>query len=94
MTVPKEATILPSEKLLSLASNNESIGNRWFWQVVNRDDSGLDQIATQPSVFDDPVTLEVYRPPSQYENAHKFDPNARWTWREELVSDIASSQRR
>ncbi|KZT08560.1 MFS general substrate transporter [Laetiporus sulphureus 93-53] len=27
--------------------------------------------------------LELYRPPAAYENAHKFDPNARWTWREE-----------
>ncbi|KAF7302927.1 T-complex protein eta subunit [Mycena kentingensis (nom. inval.)] len=43
----------------------------------------LDSIATQPSVFDDPASLEVYRPPPQYENAHRFEPLARWTWREE-----------
>jgi len=45
----------------------------------------LDAVATQTSVFDDPQTLEIYRPPAIYENAHRFDPDARWTWREEKV---------
>jgi hypothetical protein len=45
----------------------------------------LDAIATQMSVFDDKTTLEIYRPPPGYENAHRFDPMARWTWREEKV---------
>ncbi|KAI0684763.1 major facilitator superfamily domain-containing protein [Cytidiella melzeri] len=44
----------------------------------------LDSIATQPSVFDDPETLEVYRPPPTYENSHRFNPAARWTLREEI----------
>ena len=58
---------------------------RWtsFWRRMAKHD--LDAIATQPSVFDDPVTLELYRPPQSYENAHRFDPNARWTFREERV---------
>ncbi|KAF9566927.1 MFS general substrate transporter [Agrocybe pediades] len=43
----------------------------------------LDAIATQPSVFDNPVSLQAYTPPKSYENAHRFDVLARWTWREE-----------
>jgi hypothetical protein len=45
----------------------------------------LDSIATQPSVFDEPKGLAAYHPPTSYENAHRFDPAARWTWREERV---------
>ncbi|KAJ7642838.1 major facilitator superfamily domain-containing protein [Mycena rosella] len=60
-------------------------GSAGLWARWKQPAQDLDSIATQPSVFDDPVTLEVYRPPPQYENAHRFDPAARWTWREEKV---------
>ena len=56
-----------------------------FWRRPWMAKHDLDAIATQPSVFDDPVTLELYRPPQSYENTHRFDPNARWTFREERV---------
>ena len=57
-------------------------GRRPFW---NRKKRNPQDIATQPSVFDDPGTLETYRPPPQWENSHRFDPLFRWTWSEEFV---------
>ncbi|TDL21999.1 allantoate permease [Rickenella mellea] len=45
--------------------------------------SELDSVATRPSVYDDPVLAKHYWPKDTYENLHRFDPGARWTFREE-----------
>ncbi|KAI0513278.1 major facilitator superfamily domain-containing protein [Xylaria bambusicola] len=70
------------ENEFSIAPLGEPQENRKFW-FQRRKEYNPNAIATQPSVYDDVDIRDQYLPRPDWENAHRFDPSARWTWGEE-----------
>ena len=60
----------------------DAILNLFSFNRKQHDTSALDDIATQPSVYDGPQAAH-YQPRDDWENIEAFDPSFRWTWREE-----------
>ena len=57
----------------------------WLFNRKTCDLPNESNIATRRSVYDDPDLAQFYTPKSDYENIHRFDPKARWTYKEERV---------
>lgn len=82
-TTEKSKTF-PEVRSLDLAESEDSSVSHVLWPWISSNkNNDLDSIATARSVFDDPDLAPHYAPKPEYENAHRYDPDERWTYREE-----------
>ncbi|KAG1826355.1 allantoate permease [Suillus variegatus] len=81
-SIGKRGSSLPTDDLVEEVEEQFSWTNTVFRrkQIAHPDP---DAIATRRSVYDDPDLAPHYWPKKDYENIHRFDTTARWTYREE-----------
>lgn len=82
LDLKREATSRTSTTT-SLADPSDEQPSLWPWSRKSRQTIDPSGIATQRSVFDDPVLAPFYLPRADHENARAFDISERWTHREE-----------
>ncbi|KAI0547943.1 major facilitator superfamily domain-containing protein [Xylaria curta] len=77
-----EAGVGNEEGSHSVPPLGEPLEEKKFWFQRGKD-YDPHAIATQPSVYDVEDIKDQYKPRTDWENAHRFDPSLRWTWSEE-----------